>query len=349
MTLFILAALTLSVVEIIILQLGAVILGIAIHFFLSSRRSLKMSTVESDRMNRSIEDWKLKYFNEVDSRDKELFHLKEQLAEAEDCARIYRIEMEEQRHQIKKLEAEKEIALQQPEPAPVQEPQAETERPDYIEQLRQAQSGLKEHNEKINRLLDQIDVIKEKEEQQQQMQAQNDELADQIGKLKSVLGDKEKEINNLHQKEYLTREMTSLLDNAYNEFNILQGKLQKLESQVSASKMVNVEFEELKETHYKTIRDYEDQKVKLTGLTTEHTELKQQLGETEEKLKEANLQRQQLQKRVAYLEELNNDLHVVADAHKKLESNLKRIGELESMLNIISVERDELLRKQTNV
>jgi uncharacterized protein YlxW (UPF0749 family) len=64
--------------------------------------------------------------------------------------------------------------------------------------------------------------------------------------------------------------------------------------------------------------------------------------EMEDKLREANHQRQQLQKKISYLEELNNDLHMVADANKKLEGQLKRMGELESMLNVVSEERDKL-------
>jgi len=128
----------------------------------------------------------------------------------------------------------------------------------------------------------------------------------------------------------------------------LQGKIQKLESQLNQSKMLNVEYEDLKETHYKLIRDFEDQKVKLQSITSEHQQISLQLDETSDKLREANFQRQQLQKRVAYLEELNNDLHVVADANKKLESQLRKIGELESMLNVVSEERDTMLRKHTD-
>jgi hypothetical protein len=51
---------------------------------------------------------------------------------------------------------------------------------------------------------------------------------------------------------------------------------------------------------------------------------------------------------VAYLEDLNNDMQDVADANKKLEGQIKRIGELESKLNMIAEERNELVRKQMN-
>ena len=44
----------------------------------------------------------------------------------------------------------------------------------------------------------------------------------------------------------------------------------------------------------------------------------------------------------------NNWKIIVADANKKLEGQLKRIGELESMLNMVAEERDELAKKHFN-
>lgn len=340
---------TLSVFELIVLFVCAVIVGVTIHFFISSRRGLKMSSQDAEKMNRSIEDWKSKYFNDIDDRDKELAEMKEKLDEALENAREYRSEAEQMHRENRSLEAELEIAMKQPpppEPIIIQAPPVQvTEKPDYISQLRIAQSSLMEHNDKINKLLEQIDVIKEKEEQQQIILEEKEELSNQINKLKMVLNDKEKEINNIRQKEQLTKEMNAILDNAYSEFNILQGKIQKLELQLNQSKLLNIEYEDLKETHYKMIRDFEDQKTKLQAFSSENQQLSMQIEEITDKLREANFQRQQLQKRVSYLEELNNDLHVVADANKKLESQLKKIGELESMLNVVSEERD-MLKKQ---
>ena len=142
--------------------------------------------------------------------------------------------------------------------------------------------------------------------------------------------------------------MTSILDSAYSEFNVLQSKIHKLEVQVSSTKMVNMDYEDMKEAHYKMARDFEESRLKLNHVLTENQQLQSQLTETEDKLREANFQRQQLQKRITYLEELNNDLQAVSDANKKLEGQLKRIGELESRLNVISEERDELAKRQMN-
>ena len=81
-------------------------------------------------------------------------------------------------------------------------------------------------------------------------------------------------------------------------------------------------------------------------LVSENRQLQADLAQMEEKLIEANFQRQQMQKKVSYLEEINRDMQVVSDSQKKLEGQLKRIGELESMLNIVSEERDDLANRQ---
>lgn len=335
------ASLSLSIVEIIVLMLGAIILGITIHFFVVSRRSMKSSPMEAEKISKTLEEWKLRYFNDTEIRDKELTQLRKRLEETEENNNINVIEAEETKKLNKKLQAELDSLRKTA-------PTAEKEKPDYIEQLRNAQSSLMEHNEKINQLLGQIDIVKETEEKQQEILKVNEELYSQVDELKFLLSQKEKEISNTRQKEHLTNEMTSMIDSAYNEFNVLQDKIQKLESQVNTSKRLNLEYEDLKETHYRISQDFEEQKRKYSAAVTENKQLLEELTETEDKLKEANFQRQQLQKRVAYLEELNNDMQAVADANKKLEHQLKRVGELESMLNMVAEERDELARKQFN-
>jgi uncharacterized protein YoxC len=70
------------------------------------------------------------------------------------------------------------------------------------------------------------------------------------------------------------------------------------------------------------------------------------LSTTEDKLAEANLQRQQLQKKVQFLQEVNNDMQHVSESNQKLQNELRRIGELESMLSMIAEERDRLLNKE---
>jgi len=329
--------LSLSIAEIIILMLGAIVLGITIHFFIVSRRNFKIAPSETGKLNKNLEDWKMKYFNDVELRDSEINSLKKQLLEAEENSNIYSIEADEMRKLNKKIKAELDV---------MHKTTPSTDKPEYIEQLRQAQVSLLEHNEKINRLLGQIDIVKETEEKQQEILKYNEELSGKVDELKFLLSQKEKEIINVRQKEQLTNEMTSMIDSTYNEFHVLQDKIHKLESQVNISKRINLEYEDLKEGHQKLAQDFEDQKHKYNAAISENQQIKILIEETEDKLRETNFQRQQLQKRVAYLEELNNDMQAVAEANKKLEGQIKRIGELESMLNVVAEERNELAKKQ---
>jgi chromosome segregation ATPase len=342
-------SLSLTIVEIIVLMLGAIVLGITIHFFVVSRRNLKATLKDPKKAGQSMNEWKLKYFNDTEIKDKELNtlrvqsdSLRNQLEEASENSKIYSIEADEMRKQNKKLQAELEAARKN---VP-QTGHAPVERSDYYEQLREAQASLMEHNEKINQLLSNIDVIKETEEKQQEILRDNEELSGTIEELRLMLAQKEQEVAAIRQKANLSKEMSSMLDNAYSEFGILQEKIQKLESQVSSSRMTSLEYEDVKEEHYKLRREFEEQRVKFNAISSENRELQEQLTETEDKLREANFQRQQLQKRVSYLEELNNDLQAVTDANKRLEGQIKRIGELESKLNVIAEERDQLIRRQ---
>jgi chromosome segregation ATPase len=343
------AILTLSVLEIILLLFGAIILGITIHFFIASNKSLKVTAGELKKDSLAQDEWKLRYFNDMELRDKDISTLKQQLLEAEENANIYSTEAEEMHRQNRKLEAEignmRKLLAEETQP-PAEKVKPQEERGDYLEQLRQAQSSLMEHNQKINQLLGNIDVIKEKEEMQREVLRVNDELSTQINALRVQLTEKEIEISNSRQKEHLTNEMKSMLDNTYTEFNTLQNKILKLETQLTSSRMMNLEYEDLKEGHSKMSRDFEEYKLRATTLTIENQQLQAQLIEVEDKLRDATFQRQQLQKRTAYLEELNSDLQVVSDTNKKLEAQLRRVGELESMLNVVAEERDQLVRNK---
>lgn len=366
------ATLTLSVVEIIVLLFGAIILGITIHFFIASRKSLSGATGESEKSSLAMNEWKLKYFNDMEVREKEIGNIKSKLQEAEENASIFSMEAEEMRRYNKQLKAEAEntklagqqdqshlqiieqlkqqnqqlqLQVERADKMPAAEPVKDRMGGNYLDQLRQAQVSLVEQNQKINQLLESIGVIKEQEEIQQEMLRTNEELAEQVDSMRELLAEKENEINNIRQKEHLTKEMSSMLDHAYNDFNMLQSKISTLESQLTSSKMNHLELEDMKETYSKAIRDQEEQKQKAIALADENQDLKAALTETEDALREANFQRTQLQKKVAYLEELNHDLQVVSDANKKLEGQLRRIGELESMLNMVSEERDRLMQR----
>lgn len=341
----IMPTLSLTIVEIIVLMLGAIVLGITIHFFIVSRRNLRSEIphTPTPKVNKVSDEWKTRYFSDIELKDKELASLRQLLDEEKENNNINLIEAEEQRHRNKELKEELAAAkLMQPLSSPA------SEKPDFNEQLSQTQRNLLDQNEKLSHLLGQIEALKGAEEKQEHIKQENEELAIRVEELELKLFEKEKEISSIRQKANLTKEMSSMLDNAYSEFNALQSKVQKLESQTASSGMHNMELENLKEENIKLARELEDNKVRFNASTSDNHELRLQLASLAEELKETAFHRQQAEKKLAYLEEMNSDLHAVSDANKKLEGQIKRIGELESMLNMLAEERDQLIRRQTN-
>ncbi len=334
-----LSQLSLSVVEIIVLMLGAIVLGFTIHFFVFSRRSWremnetlqgKSKPTISNNHASEIALWKSKFFDESDLKIKLVDDLKKQLLEVEENLEIYTLEADEYKSQNKKLKAELEELVKNP---------VQSKQQDYITEIKKAEQGLLEQNERIAKLLGQINVVKESESKNSEIVIENEEL-------KIKLSIKEKEVQGLRQKENLTKEMTSMLDNAYAEFHILQEKIKELEGQVTASKKTSMQHTDLQEGHIKLTRDLEEQKIKYQGVVLQNSELRETLNQTEDKYNEAEYQRLQLQRKVAFLENLNADMQSIADAHKKLEAQIKRMGELESKLNIVSEERDMLVQQK---
>jgi mevalonate kinase len=116
------------------------------------------------------------------------------------------------------------------------------------------------------------------------------------------------------------------------EYNTLQDKLQKLQAYLTQPYNRGADYEELKESFFKLGKEHDEMKLKYISLREENQRLARIIADAEEKLKEANFQRQQYQKRAAFLEELNHDLQEISEHNKKIESQLRRVSDMEALL-----------------
>src|SRR5438045_2696691 len=107
-----------------------------------------------------------------------------------------------------------------------------------------------------------------------------------------------------------------------------------------------MELDDVQQAYLQTKKDLMRTQEKLHTAVEETSQLHQQLADTEDKLSEANLQRQQLQKKMQLLENLNTELQHISDANQKMKNELRRVAELESLLSLVSDERDLLLKKR---
>lgn len=326
--------LTVRLPEIIIFQLGALVLGFTIHYFWKAKKSLRIEKPAVQEGISENDNWKLKYFTDMDVQEKAQEQLRKNLAESRENEQILSIELEELQKEVKSLRERVSVAEELV-------PKQSSGTNEYLNQLKSAQENLFQHNQHVNRLLEQIQLLKESEKKFMDLQKVNTELNAHISDLHKVLASKENELNHVRQQQRLNEEIRERMDKAYAEYNVLQGKLQKLESYLAQPHSKSIEYEELHNAYFRLTKDFDEAKNKQIALWDENQRLSRILADTEDKLREANFQRQQLQKKTVFLEELNKDLQEASEHSKKLEGQLRRISEMEAMLSRAMHEKND--------
>lgn len=325
---------TVGIAEIIIFSLGAIALGFAIHLFLTSRRNTKLQIGEngSGSALQEADEWKLKYFNDTEELEKRIVKQQQDLARYQHELNKVKENEEFLSLEIESLRAEREELLETQATLSVAAAPKEDAHPDYLGQLRETQQHVQQYNQHIQQLLGQIDQLKAMELKHQELTQSNESLNRQISEMRITLVEKEQEIRSLRQQSRLGEEMQQRLEKVYADYNGLLEKMHKLESHVSHSQKEGASYAELQDSYFKVTKELDEFKLKYLHLLEENQRITRTLAEVEDKYRETNFQRQQLQKKASYLEELNQDLQQVAEQHNKLHSQMRRIAEIEQLL-----------------
>lgn len=297
---------SLTALEIAVLFAVAVIFGLAIHFFIVSRRSLKET---------------LRSTGAPSPAKKPLFPKKERPAKA-----------------LRPVVSETFERLSVPERPLAKAPaQVREESVDSLKETIQQQQKL------LNGFLRQVEEIEQ--EGKEKLEMENKALLEEIQDMEDRLEKKSAEVEEARQSARMAERMAAKIEEVYQEFEALQEKMGTLEKQAARANNLALELEDTRQAYEQVHKDLQRKSDKLEEAFSENQRLQLQLHTLEDKLAEANLQRQQLQKKVQFLQDLNTDLQSVSDTNKKLQTELRRIGELESMLNMIAEERDHLLKR----
>ncbi len=132
--------------------------------------------------------------------------------------------------------------------------------------------------------------------------------------------------------DHLTKEMTERLEKAYQEFNLMQDRMLKIQNEVILPHNRSFEFEELEQSYFRLTKECDELKLKQFNLLDDVQKLTRTLADSEEKLRDANFHKQQLSKKVNFLEDLVKDMQEVSGLNRKLELQLRRINEIETLL-----------------
>jgi chromosome segregation ATPase len=165
--------------------------------------------------------------------------------------------------------------------------------------------------------------------------------------LRYQLERKETELKELRQQTELNQKLQRHFEEVQASYDELQQKVQKMEQQAWQASEIAIKVDSLEQSNEQLEKTILKKEEKIRELSVENGRLHDMLNQTEDKLSEANFQKQQLQKKTQFLQEINSDIQQMSDANRKLRNELRRVAELESMLNLITEERDALLKRRT--
>lgn len=316
-----LLAINLTLLEIIILQIGAIILGIAIYFFWSSHKALSETLKQS----------------------KSKLHIapvpKKTLLQRTGFGNSTLEDIEQRASQLKNKPVPEAPLKKVPPPV-----QTIPESVDNIT-ITVLKDTLIKQQQALNTLLAKINLLETPQGNNKEAEEEIEFLERKIEKLELQLDTKEGELKRIKQQEAVAQQMASRIDEVYKDFDALQQKMGLMEKQAGRANSLALELEDVQQASEQMQKELARKQEKLEEMIADNQRLHATLSTTEDKLAEANLQRQQLQKKVQFLQDVNNDMQHVSESNQKLQNELRRIGELESMLSMIAEERDRLLNK----
>jgi myosin heavy subunit len=308
------AAINLSITDIVVLNGMAIVLGIVIHFVLSSRRKLQKMISESEAQI-SLKANSYPSFEETDMmRPAPVPSKKESFAADEDDFPLFKYKSKTPKTST---------------------PVSDDSEPDMLYSLK---NSIQQQQRSLDHLLGKADKWND--------QGAYGASKEEVKVLERQLEDKEEELQKVKQQLSTSQKMVARINEVYKDFDALQDKIATLEKQAKSAHELALELDDMREAYSQAKKELNRKQERLKEAVEENQRLYQALNLTEDKLSEANLQRQQLIKKVQSLENLNTDFHQVSEANKKLQNELRRIGELESMLSMVSDERDILLKRR---
>ena len=306
----IIAAINLTLIESLAFLLVALIFGVSIYLFLKSRQSLQQTI----RSGKGIFTGNLK-------KDKVPENLSSPFFDKEKSFARFKQKVQETAHILpgKIIQGDENFTQ------------------DLKHTISQQQKLLNTYLRKVEDL---------ENEGKEELKKENKELQREILKLQDAIDQKNAELEELPQETLSARKMAGRVEEVYREFDLLQEKMASLEMQAGRANGLAIELEDVKHSYEAVHNELLRKQEKLEDVLADNQKMRQSMDVLEDKLAEANLQRQQLQKKVQFLTDLNTDLQSISDTNKKLQTELRRIGELESMLNMMAEERDFLLRRK---
>ncbi|WP_121353405.1 hypothetical protein [Flavisolibacter nicotianae] len=204
------------------------------------------------------------------------------------------------------------------------------------QEIKALRNQLQQQQQELSRALEQMALVSQRSAPQEGSTSVLLEEQRRLESLKLQLSKKDTEIQRLRQQELLSQKVQERFEEMQDEFESLQEKMQKMEKQAWQAAELSIQLEHAEQAQIQLEKTLHKKEEKLRELTLENQHLHEAFQALEEKLSQSNLQRQQLLRRVQFLEESNSEMMNMAEASRKLKSEMSRVAELESMLELMS-------------
>lgn len=204
------------------------------------------------------------------------------------------------------------------------------------QEIKALRNQLQQQQQELSRALEQMALVSQRSVSPEGNTSMLLEEQKRLESLKTQLSKKDVEIQRLRQQELLSQKVQERFEEMQDEFENLQEKMQKMEKQAWQAAELSIQLEHAEQAQMQLEKTLHKKEEKLRELTLENQRLHEAFQDLEEKLSQSNLQRQQLFRRVQFLEESNSEMMNMAEASRKLKSEMNRVAELESMLELMN-------------
>jgi chromosome segregation ATPase len=207
----------------------------------------------------------------------------------------------------------------------------------------ESRNGMEQQQQNLAYLMQRVEHLQHEAADKDAFATENLELQQRLEEMELALMRKDKELKHAHQQEALAQQMSARIDDVFREFEQFQQKVNAFETQSSKATVLGLQLEELQQSYQYQQKDLVRKQLKVEELTAENHRLRSELSLMEERLADVSVQRQQLVKKSQLLQEANIEAQSFPEGKGKLDKDLRRLGELESMLKQMD---DERLRLQ---
>lgn len=214
------------------------------------------------------------------------------------------------------------------------------------DEIKALRTQVQRQQQELSKALEQISLVSQRNSSLDDRSSLLLEEQQRLEVLRSQLAQKDAEVQRLRHQELVSQKVQERFEELQGDFEEMQAKMQQMEKQSWQAAELSLQLEHAEQLQLQLEKSLQKKEDKLRELALENQRLQDAYNDLEERFSHTNLQRQQLLRKVQFLEDATSDMQKMAESSYKLKTEMTRVAELESMLALMAEERDALRYKR---